>query len=34
MGSWTLPVGAELAMIAAMGAVMLALAIQQFGRAG
>lgn len=32
-GSWTLPVGVELGVIAAIGVVMLALAMQQFGRA-
>ena len=32
-GHWTLPISVELSIIAAMGAVMLALAVQQFGRA-
>jgi ABC-2 type transport system permease protein len=32
-GSWTLPIGVELGVIAAIGVVMLALAMQQFGRA-
>jgi ABC-2 type transport system permease protein len=32
-GTWTLPIAVELAIIAAMGALMLGLAIQQFGRA-
>jgi ABC-2 type transport system permease protein len=31
-GGWTLPTGIELALIAAIGAVMLAFAMQQFGR--
>jgi ABC-2 type transport system permease protein len=31
-GHWTLPIGFELFLIAAIGAVMLALAMQQFGR--
>jgi ABC-2 type transport system permease protein len=31
-GGWTLPVGVELCIIALIGVVMLALAVQQFGR--
>jgi ABC-2 type transport system permease protein len=33
-GSWTVPVSVELGLVAAIGAVMLALAIDQFGRTG